>query len=188
MVAPIRGYLSPEDSRSAPFLCSTKEYYFDRLSVDVAPGRPGFEEARWITSEDVNVEHLLDVFTTIDVTSGGVWGACINFMEHLSWHKPRFVILGRKIEALPDDHSSKLECLLQLSHLFQAVGNHAERKRLLTRALGLSRKRGDNRWLRKEMDDLVAPNESDDKGKLLTTVLIVVFIDPLRSEKVTESE
>jgi hypothetical protein len=73
MLAPIRDHLSPKDPMSAPLLCSTKERYFSRLSADVYPGKPGFEEARWITSEDANVEHLLDVFTAIDVTSGGVW-------------------------------------------------------------------------------------------------------------------
>ena len=80
MLAPIRDYLSPEDPASAPLLCSAKDRYFSRLSADVYPGRPGFEEARWITSEDVNVEHLLDVFTTIDVTSDVIWRACCNFL------------------------------------------------------------------------------------------------------------
>jgi hypothetical protein len=144
MLAPIRDHLSPKDPGSSPLLCSTKERYFSRLSVDVHPSEPGFEEARWITSEDVNVEHLLDVFTTTDGTSGGVWDACVNFMDHLYWHKPRLVILGRKIEALTDDHPSKLECLFQLSQLFQRVGNYAECKRLLTHALKLSREQGDD--------------------------------------------
>jgi len=147
MPAPIRDHLSPKDPMSAPLLCSTKEHYFTRLSVDVEPGKPGFDEARWITSEDVNVEHLLDVFTTTDPTSGGVWGACAGFMEHLYWHKPRLVMLGPKIEVLPDDHPSKLECFLHLSLLFRRVGNHMERKRLLTHALKLSRERGDDRQL-----------------------------------------
>jgi len=93
MLAPIRNYLSPKDPTSAPLLCSTKERYFSRLSAHVEPDKPGFEETRWITSEDVNVEHLLDVFTTIDVTSGSVWGACADFMNHLVWHKPRLVML-----------------------------------------------------------------------------------------------
>jgi hypothetical protein len=121
MLAPIRDHLSPKDPGSSPLLCSTKERYFSRLSVDVHPSKPGFEEARWITSEDVNVEHLLDVFTTTDGTSGGVWDACVNFMDHLYWHKPRLVILGRKIEALTDDHPSKLECLFRLSQLFRKL-------------------------------------------------------------------
>jgi tetratricopeptide (TPR) repeat protein len=144
MLAPIRDHLSPKDPASAPLLCLTKERYFSRLSVDVYPNKPGFEEARWITSEDVNVEHLLDVFTTNDATSGGVWGVCDHFMEHLYWHKPRLVMLGRKIEALADDHPSKVGCLLHLSGLFRVVGNYAEPKRLLTHALELSREQGDS--------------------------------------------
>ena len=147
MLAPIRDHLSPKDPMFVPLLCSTKNRYFSRLSVDVRPGRPGSEEARWITSEDVNVEHLLDVFTAIDATSGSVWGACINFMKHLFWYKPRLVVLGQKIEALSDDHPSKLGCLFQLIQLFQKVGNFAEPKRLLIHALNFFREQGNDRKL-----------------------------------------
>ena len=124
MLTPVRDYLSPKDPTSAPHLRSIKERYFSWLSVDVEPGRPGFEGATWVTSEDVNAEHLLDVFTTVDATSGDVWGACADFAKHLSRHKPRPVILGPKIETLPDDHPSKPEYLFQLSRLFQRIGNH----------------------------------------------------------------
>ena len=165
MLVPIRGHLSPKDPTSAPLLCSTKERYFSRLSVYVEPGRPGFEEARWITSEDVNVEHLLDVFTAIDVTSDDVWSACCNFMIHLFWHKARLVTLGRKIEALPDDHPSKLECILRLSLLFQTVGNFPECKRLLTHALGLSREQGNDYQLARILGELSAVHSRMDLFK-----------------------
>jgi hypothetical protein len=102
---------------------ATKERYFVRMSVDINPNNPTFEETRWITSEDVNVEHLLDVFTTIDTNSDSVWDACTNFMRHLYWHKKRLTILKPKIEGLPDDHPSKPGCLLQLSRLFGSVGD-----------------------------------------------------------------
>jgi len=154
MLAPIRDYLSPKDPMSVQLLCSTKECYFIRLSADVKPDRPGFEEARWIKSEDVNVEHLLDVFTTIDPTSDSVWDACAGFMNHIYWHKPRLVVLGRKVEALPDDHPHKPECLYHLSNLFQTVGSNAERKRLLTHTLNLSREREDNRGLARALTHL----------------------------------
>ena len=172
MLAPFRDYLSPKNPTSAPLLCSIKDRYFTRLSVDIRPGRPGFEEARWITSEDANVEHLLDVFTTVGVTSdgacanlfehaehlfgvftptdgtsGGVWGACAGFMKHLVWHKPRPIALGPKIERLPDDHPFKLECLFQLSRLFHKAGNYTESKRLLTYTSELSQERGDDHQL-----------------------------------------
>ena len=144
MLAPIRDHLSPKDPASASLLHSTKDRYFSRLSVNVRANQPGSEETKWITSEDVNVEHLLDVFTTVDSTSDAVWGACVNFMIHLFWHKPRLVVLGTKIETLADDHPSKLECLLQLSRLFHRVGKYVEPERLLTHILKLSREQGND--------------------------------------------
>ena len=141
MLAPIRDCISPRDPALAPLLCLTKERYFSRLSVDVEPGKPGFVEARWIVSEDVNIEHLLNVFTTIDATSVRVWDVCANFMRHIFWHKPRLVMLGPKIEALADGHPSKPKCFLRLSRLLRTTGNHAERKRLLAHAFKLSRER-----------------------------------------------
>ena len=143
MLAPLRDYLSLKDPKSSPLLCTTKECYFRRLSVRVDPNSPGFEETRWIMSEDVNVEHLLDVFTSADTGSGGVWDTCAYFMEHLDCHKPRLVVLGPKIEGLPDDHPSKPECLFRLSQLFGSVGRYAEGKRLLDHTLKLWRGRRD---------------------------------------------
>jgi len=143
MLAPLRDHLRPKDPTSSPLLGTTKERYFSRLSARVSPGKPGFEESRWITSEDVNVEHLLDVFTSIDTSSEGVWNTCADFMNHLHWQKPRLVMLGPKIEALPDDHPFKPRCLQHLSSLFDLVGNWAESKRILTHALKLWRERGD---------------------------------------------
>jgi len=87
MLAPLRDYLRPKDQMSSP-LSATKECYFARLSIDIYPGKPGFEESRWITSEDANVEHLLDVFTSVNTKSKEVWDACAKFMDHLYWHKP----------------------------------------------------------------------------------------------------
>ena len=53
------------------------------------------------------------------------------------------------MEGLSDDHHSKPQCLFNLSDLFGSLGNHAERKRLLTHALELERGRGnDNRVAR----------------------------------------
>ena len=151
MLAPLRDHLRPEDPKSSQFLSMTKESYFTRLSVDLYPDRPGFEEARWITSEDVNVEHLLDIFTSVDANSDDVWDACANFVGHLHWHKPRLIVLGPKIKGLPDDHRSKPECLFELSRVLDCVGNCVERKQLLTCALKLYRERGDDRRVAKTL-------------------------------------
>jgi len=142
MLAPLRDYLSPKDPRSSSLLCATKELYFTRMSIKIDPDMPNFRETQWITSEDVNVEHLLDVFTMIDANSDGIWDTCANFMLHLFWHKERLTILKPKIEGLSDDHHSKPNCLLQLSWLFDSVGNHVECKQLLTHALNLWRGQG----------------------------------------------
>ena len=144
MLAPLRDYLSPKNPASSPLIRATKDHYFSRLSIFVNPSNPDFEEARWIASEDVNVEHLLDVFISIDADSVDAWDACGYFMTHLYWHKKRLVGLGPKIEGLPDDHRSKPGYLFELSRLYQIVGNHVELKRLLVDALKLWREQGND--------------------------------------------
>ena len=144
MLAPLRDHLRPKNPMASPLLRRAKEHYFRRLSVELDPDEPGFDEARWITSEDVNVEHLLDVFTSIDKNSRNVWEACMHFMNHLRCHKPRLVVLGPKVEALPDNDPSKLRCMMSLSWLFDVVGNRAEGKRILSQSLGLWRQEGND--------------------------------------------
>jgi tetratricopeptide (TPR) repeat protein len=144
MLAPIRDHFCPQDSRSPPLLCTTRDRYFSRLSVDANPDSPKSGEGRWIASEDVNIEHLLNVFTSTDPHSEATWDGCYHFMIHLYWHKPRRTILGSKIEALSDDHPSKPKCLSQLAQLFKKVGNHTEQKRLMTHTLELERRRGND--------------------------------------------
>ena len=146
MLAPIRDYLCPQDPKSSPLLCATKDLYFTRLSGYLRTNERRLGEARWIRLEDVNVEHLLDVFTSIDMDEDNAWDACCYFLDHLGWHKPRETVLARKIEGLPDDHRFKPQCLFDLSDLFGAVGNQAERKRLLTCTLKLGRQRGCDSW------------------------------------------
>ena len=141
MLAPLRDHFFPKDPKSSSLLCVARAHYFARISVEIDPNKPNFRETQWIVSEDVNVEHLLDIFTTIDPNSDGVWDACANFMRHLYWHKKRPTILRPKIERLPDDHNSKPECLSSLSWLFYSVGNYAECKRLLAHTLTLQRER-----------------------------------------------
>jgi len=158
MLAPLRDHLRPKDPNSSPLLCMTKDYYFDRLSVDIDPDEPGFGETRWIVSEDVNVEHLLDVFTTIDADSHDVWDACSLFVHYLYWHKPRLTTLGPRIMDLPDDHPHKPSCLVRLSRLFGEIGNHTEHKRVLTHALDLWRERGNDHQVGQALRDLTDAN------------------------------
>jgi hypothetical protein len=60
MLAPLRDHFYPKDPKSS-FFCEIKDRYFSQLAVNVNPGKPGFEEAEWIISEHLNVEHLLEV-------------------------------------------------------------------------------------------------------------------------------
>ena len=158
MLAPLRDYLSPKDPKSSPLLRAIKKRYFTRLSVDVDPDKPNFKDTQWITSEDINVEHLLDILTSIDANSVSVWDTCACFMRHLRWHKSRPVVLGPKIEGLPDGHRSKRRCLLQLSRLFGLIGNYAESKRLLTHTLKLWRERRNSFRVAEVLVDLANTN------------------------------
>ena len=162
MLAPLRDYLRPKDLMASPLLRAAKEHYFKRLSGEVYPGQPGFEEARWITTEDINVEHLLDVFTTIDAKSQSIWDTCGKFMAQLYYHKSRLVTLGPRIEALPDSHPSKPQCLRNLARLFDSVGNVTERKRLLTHTLKLWREQGNDFQVAVALKDLSDTNRRMD--------------------------
>ena len=144
MLAPLRDYLYPENPKSSHLLRITKDCYSSRLSVDIIPGEPSFEEARRIMSEDANVEHLLDVFASADTVSGDIWDTCARFMYQLYCHKPRLVVFGPRIEELSDNHPFKPRCLLELSRLFGSVGNDAESKRLNCHSLKLCRDLGND--------------------------------------------
>jgi tetratricopeptide (TPR) repeat protein len=159
MLAPLQDYLCPKDPTSSPLLCTAKKHYFSRLSVDVNLGKPGFEEAKWVISEDVNIEHLLDVFTSVNADSDDVWNACASFVEHLCLHKTRLVMLGPKLEGLPDEQPSKPKCLFELALLFRSVGNAMEAKRLLIHSLELWRRQGDDLWVAETLKFLATTNQ-----------------------------
>ena len=158
MLVPLRDYLRPKDPLSSPLLCTAKESYFTRMSAKADPLAPGSKETEWITSEDVNVEHLLNILTSIDPNSDGVWRACSNFLNLLSWQKPRRTVLGPKIKALPDDHRFKPDCLLWLGWLFNSVGDYAGEKCLLEHALKLERERGNDNGVALTLNELSDAN------------------------------
>ena len=160
MLAPLRDYLSPQDPRTSPLLCTTKNHYFSRLQLlgDLEPDQPGFRESRWIRSEDTNVEHLLNVFTSFDTDSGDAWAASADFMAHLYWHKPRFTVLGPRVEGLSDDHHSKPRCLFWLPRLFKLLGNQVDRKRLLICVLELERGQGNDHRVARVLTELADAN------------------------------
>ena len=162
MLAPLRDYLRPTSPTQSPLLCTIKELYFTRLAVDVNPGLSTSKETRWIALEDVNVEHLLDVFTSIDTVPEAVWDACTNFIAHLYWHKHRETILQQKIERLPDDHPSKPGCLFHLSRLFEQMAKFEERKSLLLHTFAIRRKEGNDYWIARTLLELCQANRDLD--------------------------
>jgi tetratricopeptide (TPR) repeat protein len=126
---------------------------------------PGFEEARWVVLEDVNVEHLLDVFISFDPDGDDILHACYHFMEHIYWYKPRQTVLKSKIEALPDVHLFKPKCLFELSRLLEQTGNYSEQKRLLTHALELWRRQGNSSEVAYTLRHLSEANRNQDLYK-----------------------
>ena len=158
MLAPLRDYLCPKDPASSVHLNAVRGRYFSRLLVGVKPGHSSFKETQWIVSEDLNVEHLLDVFTSVDMGLSKVWNVCACFMEHLRWHKPRLVVLGPRFEGIPDYHPSKPECLFQLSQLFNFVRNHVEEKQHLLHSLRLWREQGNDRQVAQTLRFLANAN------------------------------
>ena len=160
MLAPLRDYLCPKDPKASTLLCTIRDLYITRLSVTVRPSMPGFEDTRWITSEDANVEHLFDVFTSID-PSLDIWKACNHFIRHLYWHKPRKTVLRSKIEQLPNDYRWKPRGIFELSGLYGKSGSRLEEKRLLILALKLWRDRGGPEyWIAHTLRQLAETNWS----------------------------
>ena len=100
MLAQLRDYFYPNGLNLPLFLHTTERCYFSRLSVGTGPNETGFKKTQSITSEDVNVEHLLDFFPCADSESKDVWDACAGLVRHLSWHKQRPTVLGANIEGL----------------------------------------------------------------------------------------
>ena len=161
MLAPLRDHLCPKNPMSASLLRSVREHYFSRLSSSIKTLTPGDDgPTAWIASEDVNVEHLLDILTSIDVNSENVWDACGDFMAHLFYHKPRLPSFGPKIGALPDDYTPKPWCLWKLSNLCHMIGHSAECRRLLCHTLKLHRERGDSHEIASTLKQLAAINSS----------------------------
>ena len=100
MLAPLRDCLCPDDPTSSSLLRTTKDCYFARSSAPLDPRHPGFNDARWILAEDMNVEHSLDVSVSTGASTEArtTWKAYSDFINNLTWRKPRFTVLSSRIE------------------------------------------------------------------------------------------
>ena len=175
MLVPLRDYLHPKDPLLSPLLSTAKKSYFTRLSAKPELFMPGSKETQWIASEDANVEHLFDVLTSVDTNSDRLWGACINFLNLLYWHKPQQTVLGPKINQLPDESCFKPDCLFWLSKLFSSLGNHKEQKRLLEHALKLESERGNDNGVALVLAELSGSAGSHSEGIRQAKELLEIF-------------
>ena len=162
MLAPLRDYLHPKNPSPSTLLAIAKDQYSDRLCVwRNERGVDGFTEVEWFVSEDINAEHLLDAFVSIDTEPANVWGACYQFLNHLAEYKPRPVILGPKIDTLPETHPSKAECVCALATLFSVLGDFSVARRLHLHELRLWQKHGN------ELNGAIALTRLADTNRLL---------------------
>ena len=119
MLAPLRNHLLSKDPLSAPLLLTTKAQYFARLAlitntyVDL-----GLSETKWVVSENTNVEHLLDVFTSFGVLRP----ACRPILQFIRL-RHCFVTLRVQVRALPDSDPRKAVCESSLRQMLLEMEN-----------------------------------------------------------------
>jgi hypothetical protein len=142
MLAPLRDYLSPRDPKLSPLLCTVKERYFIRMSVDLNPNQPEFGEARWIRSGGCECRASARCLHNDRWGLGQCLGRLRRFHESPPLAQKSTTVLRAKIEGLPDDHWCKPKCLYELSRLFGSIGNFVDCRRLLIHTLRLERERG----------------------------------------------
>jgi tetratricopeptide (TPR) repeat protein len=143
MLAPIRLHMSADEDYGG-LLGDLRAYYYTELdgSSQLSPGDEGFDQTKWIGSEDDNVERLINHFlissfsdrnATLDASA-----ACENFLHLLYAQKPRRTILGPLVDKLPEDDNeltvAKAWCLRRLGELERYLGDLAEARELLSDA------------------------------------------------------
>ena len=143
MLAPIRLHMSADEDYGV-LLNDLQAYYYTELDrySQLSPGDEGFEQTKWIGSEDDNVERLINHFLIFSSSDHDAImdasTACENFLHLLYAQKPRRTILGPLVEKLPEDDSelvvAKAWCLRRLGELERYLGDLAEARKLLSGA------------------------------------------------------
>jgi len=135
--------ISVQEPKLSPLSCATKDHYFTRLSLDLDPDKPRFKKRGGSTSEDANVEHLLDVFTAIDADSPMYGMSALLSLLHL-YEPQKRAYAGFKNSWAPRIATSRRNACSISSWLFESVGNFQEYKNLLGCALRLWREQGND--------------------------------------------
>ena len=78
MLVPLRDYLSPKDLKPSPLPWIGTSPRCQSILTQTSPTLWNYDGS----CQHVNIEHILDIFTTIDENSDSVWDACANFMQH----------------------------------------------------------------------------------------------------------
>jgi len=140
MLAPIRLHMSADQDYGV-LLSDLQVYYYTELDAcsQLSPGDNGFEQTKWIGSEDDNVERLINHFLISSSSNYEVImdasTACENFLHLLYAQKPRRTILGPLVEKLSEDDRelavAKAWCLRRLGELERYLGDLAEARNLL---------------------------------------------------------
>ena len=143
MLAPIRLHVGA-DKDYGVLINDLQVYYYTELDrcSQLSPGEEGFEQMKWIGSEDDNVERLINHFLVSSSSDHDAImdasTACENFLHLLYAQKPRRTILGPLVERLPADDSelavAKAWCLRRLGELERYLGDLAEARELLSGA------------------------------------------------------
>jgi tetratricopeptide (TPR) repeat protein len=131
MLAPIRIHVQSSGPSMPPLLLGVRSFYFNKLE------NTDRVRAKWITSEDDNIEKLVahSLVATDDLK--GAVRACYNFLYALRWNKPRTTTLAPTVRALNEVDGItfwKARSLKILGWLAEALGRYKEENELLESA------------------------------------------------------
>ena len=100
MLAPIRLYFTDRGGPDFLLLVDVRAYYYDQLEK-FADGEQGKEGRTWLTTEDINVEHLIALDLRRHENIQASCQACVRFIKLLIQYKLRPTTLYPAVKDLP---------------------------------------------------------------------------------------